>query len=170
MMIKKSNEHNVLSQHIEDTCCEHAVCVTFDNEVSPNSYVILKVDKFYNSLNIEFRPASVDCLIIRECVTKGYGITLVELKKIENSKGFTIKNIKEKFETTLFDFIKTKFKNPLDINYSEVKLFFVSNKEIYKRDLGLKMEVLMNIRFKFNDKTLMIIPRMPNPTIKNCYP
>ena len=169
MMIKKIKEHKVLSQHIEDTCCENEVCVTFDNEISPNSYVILKVDKFYNSLNIEFRPASVDCLIIRECVKKGYGITLVELKKMENSKGFTVNNIKEKFQTTLFDFIKTKFKNPLDIDYSEIKLFFVSNKEIYKRDLGLKMEVLMNVRFRFNDKTLMIIPRMPNPTIKNCY-
>jgi len=31
------------------------------------------------------------------------------------------------------------------------------------------MEVLMNVRFKFNEKQLMIIPRMPNPTIKKCY-
>jgi len=168
-MIKKIKANKVLSQHIEDTCCENEVCVTFDNEVSPDSYIILKVDKYYNSLNIEFRPASVDCLIIRECVNTGYGITLVELKKIENSKGFTIDNIKEKFQTTLFDFIKTKFKNPLDIDYSDVKLFFVSNKEIYKRDLGLKMEVLMNVRFKYNGKNFMIIPRMPNPAIKNCY-
>ena len=168
-MIKKIKAHKVLSQYTEDTCCENEVCVTFDSEISPNSCVILKVDKFYNSLNIEFRPASVDCLIIRECVKTGYGISLVELKRIENSKGFTIDNIREKFETTLFDFIKTKFKNPLDIDYSDVKLFFVSNKEIYKRDLGLKMEVLMNVRFKFNDKNLMITPRMPNPTIKKCY-
>jgi hypothetical protein len=57
----------------------------------------------------------------------------------------------------------------LDINYSEIKLFFVSRQEIHRRDLGLKMEVLINTRFKFNDRTLMIIPKMPTPTIKNCY-
>ena len=45
----------------------------------------------------------------------------------------------------------------------------LANKEIYKRDLGLKIEVLMNLRFKFNERKLMIIPRMPDPTIKKCY-
>ena len=169
MMIEKVKAHKILSQYIEDTCCENEIGVTFESNILPTSYAILKVDKFYNSLNIEFRPASVDCLIIRKCIKTGYGITLVELKKIENSKGFTVENIKEKFQTTLFDFIKTKFKNPLDVDYSEIKLFFVSNKEIYKRDLGLKMEVLMNVRFKFNGKNRMITPQMPTPTIKNCY-
>ncbi|MCF0056681.1 hypothetical protein [Dyadobacter sp. CY356] len=168
-MISKVKNHEILSTLIEDTCCENDVCVTFDNEVLPSSYVIIKVDKFYNSLNIAERPASIDCLIIRKCNKSGYGLTLVELKNIDNSRGFETSNIKEKFETTLYDFIKTKFRNPLDIDYSDVKLFFVSNKEIYRRDIGLKMEVLINLRFKFNDKNLMISPKMPNPTIKNCY-
>lgn len=168
-MIKKIKTHKVLSIFVEDTCCENEVCVTFEDGILPTSYAIIKVDKFYNSLKIEKRPASVDCLIVRECVKQGYGLTLVELKKIDNSRGFESKNIIEKFETTLFDFIKVKFKKPLDTLYSDVKLFFVTNNELYKRDLGLKMEVLINVRFKFNDKTLMIIPRMPNPTIKKCY-
>lgn len=168
-MIKKIKAHKILSKYVEDTCCENDVCVTFENDILPSSYSIIKVDKFYNSLNIERRPASVDCLIIRKCITIGYGLTLVELKKIGSSKGFEVKNIKEKFETTLTDFIKVRFKIPLNIDYSEVKLYFVTNKELYHRDLGLKMEVLINLRFKFNNKNLMIIPRMPNPTIKNCY-
>ena len=168
-MINKIRAHEVLSKYTEDSCCENGVCVTFDNKVSGESYVIVKVDKYYNSLNVAIRPASVDCLIVRECVNAGHGLTLVELKKIENSKGFTSVNIKEKFQTTLFDFVKTKFSNPLDTDYAEIKLFFVSNKEIYKRDLGLRMEVLMNVRFKFNGKNLMIEPKMPNPAIKNCY-
>lgn len=168
-MITKINTHNILSQYVEDTCSENGVCVTFDKDVLPGSYSIIKVDKFYNSLNIEKRPASIDCLIVVKSINLGYGLNLVELKKIDNCKGFEIKNIKEKFETTLFDFIKVRFKIPLDIDYNSVKLFFVTNNELYKRDMGLKMEVLINLRFKFNDKYLMIIPRMPNPTIKNCY-
>lgn len=168
-MINKIKEHAELSKYIEETCCENGICVSFDDSVSIESYAIIKVDNYYNSLNIEKRPASIDCLIIRKCLSSGYGLTLVELKKINNTKGFELDNMKEKFTTTLNHFIKIKFKNPLDIDYNEVKLYFVSNQEIYKRDLGLKMEVLMNVKFKFNNKNLMIRPVMPNPTIKNCY-
>ena len=168
-MINKIKTHEILSQYVEESCCENGICVTFDDEISPDSYVILKVDKYYNSLNIELRPASVDCLIIRKCIKTGYGITLVELKNIDNSNTLTSKNIKEKFETTLFDFIKTVFRENLDVYYSDIKLLFVSNINLHRRDLGLAMETLMNTQLKFNDKKLMISFRMPNPTIKNCY-
>jgi hypothetical protein len=168
-MINRIKEHVELSKYVDDTCCENGICVSFDSSLSKDSYVIIKVDNYYNSLNIEKRPSSIDCLIIRQCINGGYGLTLVELKKINTGKGFELENMREKFTTTLNHFIKNQFKNPLDINYNDVKLFFVSNQEIYKRDLGLKMEVLMNVKFKFNEKTLMIRPEMPNPTIKNCY-
>lgn len=169
MMIKRIKSHNNLADFVEDTCCENEICVTFDEGISSSEYAIIKVDNYYNSLNLEATPPSIDCLIIRKCIKTGYGLTLVELKKIETGKGFEVENMQEKFKTTLFDFIKKRFKTPLDINYSEIKLFFVSRQEIHKRDLGLKMEVLINTRFKFNDRTLMIIPKMPTPTIKNCY-
>ncbi|TAE45350.1 MAG: hypothetical protein EAZ44_03485 [Cytophagia bacterium] len=169
MIIERIKKHEILSQYVEDTCCENEICVTFDEQIPFDSYAIIKVDKFYNSLNIEHRPASIDCLIVKKCIDGGYGMTLVELKNIKSSSAFEFENIKEKFETTLFDFIKEKFKEILYINYEEIKLFFVSKNEIYKRDLGLKMETLIETRFKFNGKTLMIIPKMPNPTIKNCY-
>lgn len=169
MMIKRIKAHDVLANFIEDNCCENEICVSFDASIPASNYAIIKVDNYYNSLHLERPPASIDCLIIRKCIKTGYGLTLVELKKTNSGAGFEIKNMQEKFETTLFDFIKKRFRNPLDIHYSEVKLFFVSRQEIHKRDLGLKMEVLINTKFKFNDKTLMISPKMPNPTIKNCY-
>lgn len=169
-MINRIKNHKVLAEFVDETCCENEICVTFENDIPARSYAIIKVDKYYNSLRLGRRtPASIDCLIIRECVNGGYGLTLVELKKIETGKGFDIDNMKSKFETTLYDFVKARFRNPLDVYYSDVKIYFVSKQEIYKRDLGLKMEVLMNVRFKFNDKTLMVIPKMPNPTIRKCY-
>ena len=61
-----------------------------------------------------------------------------------------LENMKSKFDTTLNDFIKNRFRDPLDIDYKDIKLYFVSKQEIYKRDLGLKMEVLMNIIFYFS--------------------
>ncbi len=169
-MINRIKNHSILSSFLEDTCCENGISITFDESISTESYVIIQIDKYYNSLRLgDNTPASIDCLIVRECINTGYGLTLVELKNIESGKGFEVRNMKEKFETTLFDFIKNKFRNPLDINYNEIKLYFVSKQEIYKRDIGLKMEVLINTRFEFNNKKLMITPRMPTPTIKNCY-
>ncbi|MCC7430000.1 hypothetical protein IT568_04065 [bacterium] len=167
--IAKIKENSILSNFIEDTCCENEIGVTFDEKISPDSYVIIKVDKYYNSLKLEKTPASVDCLIFRKCMETGYGLTLVELKNIKTLRNIDTQNIKEKFEITLSDFIKQKFKELFDTDYSEIKLFFVLNIELYKRDLGLKAEALIGMRFNFNNKKLMINLTMPNPTIKNCY-
>ncbi len=167
-MINKIKKHQILSKIIEKQCCENDVCVTFEKDINEEDYLILKVDKYYNSLKVNERPPSVDCLIIFKCCS-GYKLTLVELKSISTSKRFNVSNIKEKFETTLFRFIKKDFPDPLNIDYSNVKLLFVTNKELYRRDLGLKMDVLINLRFKFNDKNLMITPKMPHPCIKKCY-
>lgn len=168
-MIEEIKTHPVLSNFIDEKCCENGVCVTIDKAIPKESYVIVKIDNYYNSLKLELTPPSIDCLIIRNCIPKGYGLTLVELKKGSSSKNFDFENIKQKFETTLFNFIQKRFRNELFVNYYEIKLFFVSNKEIYKRDMGLKMEVLINLKFKFNNRNLMIRPYMPNPTIKSCY-
>lgn len=168
-MISRILRNNTLIPFIEDTCCENGICVTIDEKIDKESVVIIKIDKYYNSLNIEKRPPSADCLIIQSCPQNTYGLTIVELKNITSGQGFDLDNLVEKFNTTLFDFIKQKFRTILDQNYKKVQLIFVSNQEIYKRDLGLKMEVLINTRIRFNEKNLMIIPKMPNPTITNCY-
>src|SRR5689334_19562823 len=149
-MLTKVRNHPVLKDLIEDSCCENGVCVSFAEDIDRDNTIILKVDKFYNSLGLEETPPSIDCFIIRKCLNGGYGLTLVELKNIHSSKGFEIQNMIGKFVTTIDDFMKTRFKDTLDINYKTIKLFLVSNIEVYRRDLGLKMEVLINTRFKIN--------------------
>lgn len=168
-MINRIKSHQILAKFLEDKCCENQMSVVFDEKIQNNSFVIIKVDKYYNAQNMPKTPASIDCLIVQECINTGYGLTLIELKNIQNIKGFDIENIKEKFETTLNDFIKVRFKDILDRTYIKIDLFFVSKQEIYKRDLGLKMDMLINLKFKFNDRKLMIQPKMPIPAIKNCY-
>src|SRR5688572_24612944 len=109
-MINRIKNHPDLSNFIEDDCCENGICVTFDKSIPPSSYAIIKVDKYYDSLKLGKKtPAAIDCLIVRKCLKTGYGLTLVELKNIKSGKGFEINNMKEKFETVLFDFIKVKF-------------------------------------------------------------
>ena len=168
-MIDTIKNHHILKEFVAKSCCENDITVTFDDSIANNSYVIIKVDKFYNSQKLAMTPASIDCLIVRKCTNGGYGLTLVELKNIKKGRRINLKNTKEKFNTTLHDFIQIRFQTLFDLDYREIKLYFVSKYEINRRDLGLKMEVLMNVQFRFKNKTLTIHPRMPNPTIKNCY-
>lgn len=168
-MINRIKRHPILSTLIEHTCCENDICVSFADDIIEENTVILKVDKFYNSLNIEARPASIDCLIIRNCIGGGLGLTLVELKNISSGQSFDFENMKEKFSNTINDFIQQRFRDVLNVYYDDVKLYFVTNIDIYKRDLGLKMELLMNVQYSFNNRKYMIRPQMPHPTIKNCY-
>ena len=168
-MISKIKAHEKLQAFLVSECCENNVSVIFDPNVSSAGYVIIKVDDFYNSLGLEKTPPSLDCMIIRKCLVSGFGLTLVELKEISSAGSFKIDNLKAKFETCLDDFIQKRFKDLLDKDYKSIKLYFVSNIEIYKRDIGLKLEVLINIRFDYQGRKLMIEPRMPHPTITNCH-
>lgn len=168
-MIRRILNHDILSNFVEQTCCENGVCVNFADDVDQNDVVIIKVDNYYNSLNLNDTPPSIDCLIIRRCIGGGYGLTLIELKNITSGQSFDLENLKGKFHTTIYDFIKGRFREILDVHYNEVKLYFVTNIDVYKRDIGLKMELLMNVKYDFNGKKYMVRPEMPNPAIKNCY-
>lgn len=169
MILDTIRNHQILSNYIEERCDEEGVCVEIDSRISKDNYVIIKVDDYYNSLNIAERPASPDCLIILECQNSGYAMYIVELKSIHSSSGFEIKNMDEKFKTCLYDFISNKFSDVLEIDYKRIKLYFVSKIEIYRRDMGLKLKVLQNKRYKYHDKKCFIEPLMPIPAIKPCY-
>lgn len=168
-MIEKIKKHPELSKWVVDDCCENGICVTFSDDVELSTVVILKVDDFYNSLHIEKRPKSIDCLIVRKCKGIGFGLTLVELKDISSMGHYSVSDISAKFHTTLYDFIERRFKDQLLHDFKDIKLYFVSKIEVHKRDQGLKMETLINLRFNFQGRRLMIYPKMPSPAIKNCH-
>lgn len=167
--INSIREDIILSEFICEECSENEVSVSFDDGITANDYVIIKVDDYYNGLNLEKTPPSPDCLIVLKCCESGHALAIVELKAICNSKGFTLINMISKFETCINDFIEVKFPDLLSVDYKRIKLYFVSDIEVYRRDIGLKMELLMNTRFRYRDKLLMITPYKPIPVIKKCY-
>jgi hypothetical protein len=169
MLIENIKAHEILSQFLEDDCCENNISVTFAEDVEAENYIIIKVDKYYNSLGLAETPPSLDCLIIRRCLNTGFGLTLVELKNISKSRRFTVANLKAKFETTLNDFMQKRFKDLLQKDYKEIKLYFESKIENHRRDSGLKTEILLNLRFEYGGEKLMIQRKMPHPTITNCH-
>lgn len=159
-----------LSPYIVNHCCENGICVNFEESVGDNERLIIKVDDYYNSQNLgKMTPPSPDCMIIVKCKKGGYNLHLVELKNITSCSGFRIENMTGKFETCLNDFISVRFRELLFIDYKNVKLYFVSKIDFIKHDMGLKYEVLINTRLKFNGKNHMIRTYLPNPAIKACY-
>ncbi len=168
MYLKKIKTHTVLSKLVRERCEEHGVCVLVDERIENEHFVVLKVDDFYNSLNVKIRPKSPDCLIIQKCNQSDYALTVAELKDISQASRFELKHIYEKFETCFDDFIGKRFDDILKIEFKRVKLYFVSKIEIYKRDATLKLK-LANKPFYYNGKKYYIEPQMPSPAIKPCY-
>lgn len=169
MLLTNIRADKNLGQFVRERCEDEGICVEFDSKVDSDDCVIIKVDDYYNSLNIEKRPPSPDCLILQKCNSNQYLITIIEFKGTSTSSSFEIDNTLGKFDTCLSDFMLIKFKNHFNRDYVKVNLYFVSNIEIYRRDMGDKMKILMNKRFKFREKSYLIQPKMPTPTIKPCY-
>jgi len=167
-MLDRIKKHPTLSKFLKQECSEQGVAIQIDERISSDDFIIISPDDYYNSLN-EKRPASVDCLVIQKCNELSYKITLIELKSLHSAHKFDLDNMIEKFQNTLTDFMSKRFKEELFKNYQKVDLYFVSNIEIHKRDLGLKLDSLISKTFEYNGKKTMLRNRMPNPTIKPCY-
>jgi hypothetical protein len=174
MLLNKIYETEALQPFLSKTCCENEVCITFEEDLLQENYVVIKVDDYYNSQGLgKETPPSPDCLIIRRCEKSGYGLTIAELKNISTASHFNVANLKAKFKTCFENFIQNRFAELLFIEYNNIELYFVSHIELYNkrdtRDLGLRLETLIDTRFKYNRKSYMIKLRMPHPTIKKCY-
>ena len=167
MLFDRIRNDAVLSNFIRERCEDEGICVDIDPLILPEDCLILKVDDFYNSLNVEKRPPSPDCFILVRCKNGGFGLTIVELK---NTKEFDLSNLMGKFETCFRDFMEVRFKKFFFRDFKRIDLYFVSKNEIYRRDLGLRIKFLMDKKFEFRNQTYKIKPRMP-PTsaVKPCY-
>ena len=168
MLFERIKRDPVLAQFVRDKCEDEGVCVDIDKRISDDKVLIIKVDDYYNSLNIDKRPPSPDCFILVQCEThiNEFCLTIAELKGTER---LDFDNVEGKFLTCFNQFMGIDFKNYFDRDFHKIQLLLVSKTEIYKRDLGLKMKVLINKKLTFRDKKYMITPKMPTPAVKPCY-
>lgn len=169
-LIEKIRNDDVLQEFIEETCEENSVCIHLDEKIT--NFVIIKVDKYYNSLH-KTVLASPDCLIIYECINNNannsintYSVAIVELKAISENKKFNFANLTEKFETCFNDFMGDKFSQYFDKDFQTVKLFFITKLEKQKAARG-QLEVLISKVFKFRNKKYLINWKIE--TLKPCY-
>jgi len=159
-----------------ETCEENNVCVEFSKQLAEDNYIVLKIDAYYNSSKMHNPPPSIDCLILVKCDTNEcYDFYLVELKDIKSSKGFEIKNIQQKFATTINDFLNDKFQDIFDAYcINDFKLYFVLGEkysEKYRKKMGssqLKIFTLKNLSYHFRNKIAVINPIPSGYQVKEC--
>ena len=171
---------------IRELCDENDICVEVSDQISNDDYLVLKIDQYYSSRNMHNPPPSVDCLIIVKCdENECFDIYLVELKNIKSTKGFEVKNIKEKFQTTIDDFMSERFSHIFlneDYCINILRMYFVSDAcrikknnpnitedQYRKKILNTKLDMLQSIKpVRFRNRIAHINPILPNPLVMPC--
>lgn len=171
-LINSLNEDEILKKYIQPECEDEGICIDFEETIDRNTTLILKVDDYYNSLNLAETPASIDCLIVQFCRENVYKVFLIELKNVERAQLINRKNLREKFDTTLYDFISNKFR---DYFYNEaydlkVNLILCAGKLQNDKSIkSYKLDFLLSLKpFRFNGKLIGINGLPPTPIIKSC--
>lgn len=173
MLLNKLNEELLLNDFIEKTCCENDVCVDFDENLDENDYLVIKVDDFYANQVLENQPKSPDCLVVQRCKNGHFHIHIVELKNVKTSANQNLnrKDIREKFETCLRDFMSNRFRNYFydEAFELDLRLYLVAGKVTSKMERNFKFDFLLGIpRLEFANKKYMIQGENPNPMIQAC--
>lgn len=131
-MIESIRTHPELHYFVKSTCEENGVSCLLPDSVSDDAVAIIHVDKYYAYLYRsapESTPKSVDCLILLRCNNGRYRLYLVELKDIDASNGFSVNDVKEKFETTRVNFLIELFGeifNNGTVEYQSIQNVFIT--------------------------------------------
>ncbi|MHB8259456.1 MAG: hypothetical protein ACYDCN_01485 [Bacteroidia bacterium] len=180
MLIQELKNSQVVANFLCDVCSERGFSADINNVISQDDHVIIKVDDYYNSLGTKV-PASPDCLIVIKCADGNFTIFIVELKDIANQHGFSNKNIREKFETCLNDFMQNVLRSHFvesQYIFNKIELYFVTdpynqqnNPNRAKLNKTSKIDALlaMNTKpFNFDGKRLGIRHKIESPMINPC--
>lgn len=171
-LINLLNDDEILQKYIQPECEDEGLCVDFEESIDKNTTIVLKIDDYYNGLNLAETPPSIDCLIVQFCRESTYKIFLIELKNVERARLIDSKNLREKFNTTLYDFMSNKFR---DYFYNEafdlkIKLILCAGKRKNdNRIRSYKLDFLLGLKpFRFDGKLIGINGLPPTPVIREC--
>lgn len=190
-MIQEIKNCKELMPYLKKVIEDEGIEVGIDGCLNPEKIVIIKADDYYNGMHLDFTPKSIDFVVVVDCECDWYVLYLLELKNVNSPKKLSVKDIQEKFENTIYDFLSRRFQNIFMANqykYKDIKLYLVSDAyglagkygkyEEYKKIQDKKQKIqgrdslrvdfnLGSKLFKFRGKIVRInydIP--PNPIIQ----
>lgn len=132
-MFNKITDNPALFAIMCQDCSENNAAVEFNNDLLINNHLddkkvlILKPDIFYHSKKLNNPPPSPDCLILVHCSKEDhYGLYLIELRDVKNTKVLKYKEIVNKFNTMIEQFFpefESIFKT---VNYEIIVFYLVT--------------------------------------------
>lgn len=129
-MIQKIKNCKELIPYLKNTIEDEGIKVGIDESLIPENLVIIKTDDYYNNLHLSFPPKSIDYVVVVDCACDWYILYLLELKNVNSPKKLSIKDIQEKFENTICDFLSRRFGGifmACQYKYKDIKLYLVSD-------------------------------------------
>lgn len=170
-LINNIKKDPILQDFICPQCEDEGIFVEYADTTDTEKIVVIKVDDYYNSLHLEKPPPSIDCLIIQHCKENLYKVYLIELKNYKRVGAINNKNIREKFRTTLLDFMSNKFRDYFyDVSIElKTQLILIAGKVQNDTIKTYKLDFLLAFRpFRFQDKLIGIDGMPPHPLIHPC--
>ncbi len=135
---------------------DEGVEATVDPALTTDQFVGIKVDQYYANLHQKVIPMSVDFVVPVDCECNSYALYVLEMKGVKNPP--STKEIHEKFNTTIYDFLQNRYKdiflNPR-YKYKAVFLYLITTAYQKALELGSfkKYEELM-AKMKVKDTLL----------------
>ena len=92
-MINQIKYTDSLKDYVTRQCEENKIFVSMADDILPDNYMVIKIDNYYNSLNLGNTPPSVDCLVVLKCHDNDFIIYLVELKNVRSPGSFNFRQL-----------------------------------------------------------------------------
>lgn len=129
-MIQAIKSCKELIPYLKDTIEDEGLEVSVEENLDDKRLAIIKVDNYYNDLHLTTPPKSIDFVVAVDCECSSYVLYLLELKNVNSPKLLNVKDIHEKFEMTIQDFLSTRFKTIFladKYKYKDIKLYLISD-------------------------------------------
>lgn len=129
-MVQEIKSCKELIPYLKNLIEDEGIEVGIEQSLEDKQIAIIKVDEYYNDLHLALPPKSIDFAVVVDCECLSYVLYLLELKNVNSPKKLNIRDIQEKFETTIKDFLSERFKNIFladKYKYKDVKLYLVSD-------------------------------------------
>lgn len=129
-MISRIKNNLQLKGYLRYNIEDEGIEVGVDPNLKEDEYIGIKTDDYYGGLHQAVIPKSTDFVVIVDNSCDSYSMYILEMKNVNSPKHLVIKDIHEKFSTTIYDFLTERFKEIfLDdrYKYKLIKLYLISD-------------------------------------------
>ena len=88
-MIQQISQERQLTKYTTHKIQDEGIEVSIDPLLSPDDYIAIKVDDYYNGLHLaKTTPKAIDFLVAVDCSCQDYVLYLLELKNVKTPQAY----------------------------------------------------------------------------------